>query len=142
MAQYFQIAGQSVLPYDDPQSRAAYHVIATGEVMPASWYRQFGMPEETINIAEVVENMETQASAPAYPPADAHIEDDHYEDIMDVSRSSSTVSDNLQSSLETFGTRLVTLAQENPDMEQCIKKFTKNLSKAASSNDENICRTL
>ena len=55
---HYQIAGQSVLPYDDPESRAAYHIIGTGEAMPASWYRQFDRPDEVINVAGVIENLE------------------------------------------------------------------------------------
>ena len=56
---HYQLAGQSVLPYDDLESRAAYHMIGTGEVMPASWYRQIDRPEEIINVAGVQHQMLT-----------------------------------------------------------------------------------
>ena len=51
---HYQLAGQSVLPYDDLESRAAYHMVGT-----ASWYRQIDRPEEIINVAGVQHQMLT-----------------------------------------------------------------------------------
>ena len=41
-----------------------YHFIATGEVMPDSWYRQIGNPEETLHIAGHIQNLNQNRDIP------------------------------------------------------------------------------
>ena len=98
-------------------------MIGTGDVMPAAWYRQFDRPEEIINVAGVLENMEDNANI-ADPPTEAHFEDGLADDVMDVSIGSSTALQNddddgqslvdllakLKISIENFENMLVTKA--------------------------------
>ena len=147
---HYQVAGQSVLPYDD-QSRASYHMIGTGEVMPASWYRQIDRPEEVINVAGVLENMEINENLTVLTP-DAHIEDDLNDHLMDVSVNSSTVPQDdvglslkdLLAKLKFFENLLATKAQDIPDdMKRCITKFTNTLDKlSASNNTETVKKSM
>ena len=143
--QHYQVAGQSVLPYNDPESRAAYHIIGTGEAMPAAWYRQIDRPDEIIDVAGVLENMEDTDNI-ADPPADAHLEDGLTDDVIDVSISTVPPDNDgpsiidllakLKISLGNFENMLTTKAQDNPDdMKKCITKFSNTLDKLSASNN-------
>ena len=72
---HYRVAGQSVLPYDDLQSRAAYHFIATGEMLSASWYRQFEIPEENVDIAGHIQTINQQSDHGNTDQADVDMEE-------------------------------------------------------------------
>lgn len=147
VAKFHRVAEFSQLPYMDPNMRAAYHFIATGETLDGSWYRELDEPASNPNVAEFVQEHRDQQCTISVTLDEGESSSTATDDNVDENNDEVT-EDDVESMIESykknyskFESKLFSCLQ-NPEFFKCFKKFAKAIGRLSQSNDATFQRKL
>ena len=140
----------SILPFNDPCVRAAYHYIATGETQSSTWYRDLETPSSNPNIDSFIQehrenvNTDSVTQEEVDPPNDENndaVMENHDQISVEEEQDVESLKAEYLENYKLFETKIFSCLQRN-DFLKSFRKFSLTLKKLSKSNDETLKRKL